>query len=59
MGVAVAFTRLVDNMGVLLDHRRNSGTHQFECSNEGMENPRIGLWISLEELELVDPMIRP
>ena len=36
-GVAVAFTRLVDGMSVLLERERNSGTHQFGCSSEDME----------------------
>lgn len=52
-GVAIAFTRLVDSMGMSLDCVRNSSTHQFGCSSEGVANPQIRLWISPEELELV------
>ena len=58
-GVAVTFTRLVDSMSMLLDRRRKSSTHQFGYNNEGMENPQIGLWISPDELDLFDPVIRP
>ena len=57
-GVAVAFTRLVDNMKEILDRGKNSSTHQFGCNTEGVVNPQIGLWISPDELDLVEPTIR-
>ena len=36
-GVAVAFTRLIDGMSVLLECGRNNSTHQFGCNSEDKE----------------------
>ena len=59
MGVAVAVSRLVDNMGLLLDHGKNHNTYQFWYNSKGVANPRIGIRVKLDGLDLFEPVIRP
>ena len=46
VGVAVAFSRLVDGMSVMLERERNSSTHQFECNSEDMEIHRLDFGVT-------------
>ena len=46
MKVTVASTRLIDSMEVMIDHEKNSSTHQFGCGSEGMEIHGLGYRIT-------------